>query len=126
MQTKNKKQCRYRFQDKEKFNGEPYCTFFNEQYDDINFICDENCEVFEQNKRIDKLENELKITHTQYKQVVKQNKNLQSDLRRYTSAIDKIEEFTESVYEHIPEDKVLRQILNIISEVKYPKESEEK
>lgn len=119
-QQKNfKKQCRYKFQDKDKFDGKPYCSFFIEQCSNIDFICDENCEVFEQNKRIDRLENELKITHTQYKQVVKQNKNLQSDLRRYTSAIDKIEEFTESVYEHIPEDKVLRKILNIINDVKY-------
>lgn len=123
MKTENKKQCRYQFQDKEKFNGEPYCTFFNEQCLDIDFICDENCEVFENHKRIDKLENELNITHTQYNQVVQQNKNLQSDLRRYQDAVDKIEEFTESIYEHIPEDRVLRQILNIVSEVKYAKKS---
>lgn len=120
--TKNKK-CRYQFQDKEKFNGEPYCTFFNEQCPDIDFICDENCEVFESHKQIDKLENELNITQTQYNQVVQQNKNLQSDLRRYQDAIDKIEEFTESIYEHIPEDRVLRQILNIVSEVKYAQKS---
>lgn len=122
---RDKKQCKYRFQDKDKFDGQPYCTFFNEYCKYLSYICDKNCEVFELHKRIEVLENELKISQNQYFQVVQQNKNLQSDLRRFQSAIDEIEDFTEPIYEHIPEDKVLRQILNIVSEVKYPKESEE-
>lgn len=46
--------CNYKFQDKDKFGGDPYCTFFNEKCNELDFICDENCQVYENEKELKK------------------------------------------------------------------------
>lgn len=38
--------CKYKFLDKEKFNGKPYCNCFNELCEDISFACDKNCQIY--------------------------------------------------------------------------------
>lgn len=81
MPTENKQQCQYKFQDKDKFNGMPYCTFFNQYCEDVSFICDENCEVFELHKKVAHLENLLKMSERHNNDIVKQNQSLQSELR---------------------------------------------
>lgn len=45
-------ECKYKFQDKEKFDGEKYCTLFNEKCSDIAFVCDKNCQVYEDYKQL--------------------------------------------------------------------------
>lgn len=74
-------------------------------------VDDENQENFK------KLEDELKTAQTQYKEVVQQNKGLQTERNVYRKTLENIREFTESIYEQIPEDRVLRQILLKINEV---------
>ncbi len=85
-------QCQYKFQDKDKFNGMPYCTFFNQYCEDVSFVCDENCAVFEQNKKILKLENLLKICEQHNKDIVKQNQSLQTEAKNFRCALVKIRE----------------------------------
>ena len=46
--------CKYKFQDKDKFNGKEYCTLFNELCQDVNFVCDKNCQVYEDYKKLAK------------------------------------------------------------------------
>lgn len=77
MATENKQQCQYRFQDKDKFKGMPYCTFFNQYCKDVSFICDENCKVFELHKKVAHLENLLKMSEQHNSNIVKQNQSLQ-------------------------------------------------
>lgn len=55
----DKIECKYKFQDKEKFNGKPYCTLFNELCQDVSFVCDKNCQVFENYKQLKRKEKEL-------------------------------------------------------------------
>lgn len=49
----NKEQviCKYKFQDKEKFDGKPYCTCFCELCEDLP-PCDDNCQIYEDYKRL--------------------------------------------------------------------------
>ena len=55
-------QCKYKCQNKEKFNGKPYCTCFNKLCEDIAFVCDENCQVYEDYKQLQDKETELIMT----------------------------------------------------------------
>jgi len=73
--------CKYKFQDKEKFNGLPYCTFFNEYCEDVAFICDTNCKVYALENRLEELETLLNRCEQHNKEIVKQNQSLQSELR---------------------------------------------
>ena len=57
--TNNKvKICKYKFQDSEKYDGKPYCTCFNELCEDLDFICDNNCQVFEEYRNLIQKERE--------------------------------------------------------------------
>ena len=59
--TKNNEQvieCKYKFQSIEKFAGKPYCTLHNETCEFINFVCDKNCQVYEDYKQLKHKEQE--------------------------------------------------------------------
>lgn len=45
-------ECKYKFQNKEKFNGKPYCLCFNELCEDLSFVCDHNCQIYEDCKQL--------------------------------------------------------------------------
>ena len=51
--------CKYKFQNNEKFEGKPYCTLHNELCEDLSFACDDNCQVYEDYKQLKRKENEL-------------------------------------------------------------------
>lgn len=60
--------CKYLFQEKEKFDGKPYCTCFTELCEDLP-ICDDNCQIFEDYKRLKRKEeiiNELEKIAEKY------------------------------------------------------------
>lgn len=51
--------CKYKFQDKEKFDGKPYCLCFNELCEDLSFACDDNCQIYEDYKQLARKTKEL-------------------------------------------------------------------
>lgn len=51
-------ECKYKFQSIEKFAGKPYCTLHNETCEFINFVCDKNCQVYEDYKQLKAKEQE--------------------------------------------------------------------
>lgn len=51
--------CKYKFQNPEKFDGKPYCMLFNELCKDLSFVCDKNCQVYEDNKLLQIKERKL-------------------------------------------------------------------
>lgn len=52
MIDKEQIKCNYKFQDKERFDGRPYCTCFDRLCEDLFFICDHNCQVYEDLKQL--------------------------------------------------------------------------
>lgn len=52
MTGKEQIKCKYMFQDKEKFDGKPYCVCFNELCEDLSFVCDDNCQIYEDYKQL--------------------------------------------------------------------------
>lgn len=43
--------CKYKIQNREYFNGKPYCTCFSELCEDLP-ICDDNCQIYEDFKQL--------------------------------------------------------------------------
>ncbi len=56
-------ECKYKFidQEKYKFQGKPYCTCFNELCEDLP-PCDDNCQIFEDYKKLKEIEEIAKQT----------------------------------------------------------------
>ena len=61
--------CKYKFQDKEKFDGKPYCTCFNELCEDLSFACDNNCQIYEDFKQLARKTQECEQLKKQIKQL---------------------------------------------------------
>ena len=51
MTDKEQIKCKYMFQDKEKFDGKPYCICFCELCEDLP-PCDDNCQIYEDYKQL--------------------------------------------------------------------------
>lgn len=63
--------CKYKFQNKEKFDGKPYCTCFCELCEDLP-ICVHNCQIFEDYKQLQK----EKFENLNNRQMVENAENL--------------------------------------------------
>ena len=63
--------CKYKFQNKEKFDGKPYCTCFCELCEDLP-ICVHNCQIFEDYKQLQK----EKFENLNNRQMVESAENL--------------------------------------------------
>lgn len=68
--------CKYKFQDKEKFSGKPYCACFSELCEDLSFVCDHNCQIFEDYKELVQKQKEVKDFRDAIKELNKENQNL--------------------------------------------------
>ena len=96
----NKEQaiCKYKFQDKEKFDGKPYCTCFCELCEDLP-PCDDNCQIYEDYKRLTCKTSECE---EQENKIKKLRKNLALEIEltnRYRKALEVIEEeLKEDIY----------------------------
>lgn len=51
MTDKEQITCKYKFQDKERFNDAPYCACFSKLCEDLP-ICDDNCQIYEDDKQL--------------------------------------------------------------------------
>lgn len=136
----NKIECKYKFQDKEKFNGKPYCTLFNELCENVPFVCDTNCQVYEDYKQLqhwkhqaelgsetcdrqDKEIQELKKENDSLKNKFNINEQdcwdtafLKSDLAKAEDKIEKIKKIAETnhgtILEFYEANKAILQIIN--------------
>lgn len=74
MTDKEQIKCKYKFQDKEKFDGKTYCTCFCELCEDLP-PCDDNCQIYEDFKQLARKTQECekyKKLATDFKDVNKQ------------------------------------------------------
>ena len=97
MTNKERIICKYKFQDKEKFSGKPYCTCFSELCEDLSFVCDHNCQIYEDYKQLiyktQECENlkedykELEQRHNGAFQYFKRLKQEHEELKKYLKEI---------------------------------------
>lgn len=74
--------CKYKIQSSENFKTKPYCSILNKLCEDISFVCDKNCQIFEDLKQLAraKEENEeLRQKHNSCCEEFKQEINLRID-----------------------------------------------
>ena len=65
--------CKYKFQDKEKFDGKPYCTCFNELCKNLSFVCDQNCIIYEDYKQLARKTREFEQLEEKYEALKLEN-----------------------------------------------------
>lgn len=87
--------CKYKFQNKEKFNGKPYCLCHNELCEDLSFACDHNCQIYEDFKQLVRKTQECR--ELEIKNVTLQNRYQQvagatTEAARYRKALEEIKE----------------------------------
>ena len=75
--------CKYKFEDKEKFNGKPYCLCHNELCEDLFYVCDHNCQIYEDYKQLvsktqeyEELKDKLKCKIQEYIKLSKEYRRL--------------------------------------------------
>lgn len=85
--------CKYKFQNNEKFEGKPYCTLHNELCEDLSFVCDDNCQVYEDYKQ---LKAQFEVQKEVYEQRIEEDKQIilayDNDLRCVNTKLEKIQD----------------------------------
>ena len=136
MTDKEQIMCKYKFQDKEKFDGKPYCICFNELCEDLFFVCDHNCQIYEDDKQLarktqeceelkekvkayEKLALHIKCPHcnNELGLILNGSEDNHNLFVRYRKALEDIEEFIEEEDWSIL-DYVFARIKDIISKAK--------
>lgn len=96
MANKERIICKYKFQDKEKFSGKPYCTCFSELCEDLSFICDHNCQIYEDYKQLIYKTQECENLKEDYKELEQRHNGVFQDFERLKQKIKELksESFT--------------------------------
>lgn len=120
--------CKYKFKNKEKFNGKPYCLCHNELCEDLFYVCDHNCQIYEDYKQLisktqecEELKERLERTEDNLKYQCADCMNVKSD--RYRKALEEIEELCKKIlgnFHHYSQGSVntAEKILDIINKAK--------
>lgn len=86
----SKTECKYKFQDKYHFEGKPYCTLFDKLCEDISFVCDKNCQVYEDQKKYEEVKKYAgQILQTNYS-LMQINENLFGALKQIKNACKEV------------------------------------
>lgn len=98
MTDKEQIKCNYKFQDKERFDGRPYCTCFDRLCEDLFFICDNNCQIYEDLKQLarkrqecEELKKQLETSEEWRIKAESLNEKLNLENTCYRKALEEIE-----------------------------------
>ena len=123
--------CKYKFKNKEKFNSKPYCLCHNELCEDLFYVCDHNCQIYEDYKQLisktqecEELKNTLeKLTRGVVLPAIPEP-NVINLTNRYRKALEEIEEYCSNAQDPCQDDwtrekeNFAKTILDIINKVK--------
>ena len=116
--------CKYKFQDKEKFDGKPYCTCFNELCEDLSFVCDHNCQIYEDYNQLARKTQECEglkkqLGTSEEWRIKAESLNEKLELRNtcYREAFEEIEKIVSGNYE-ILDPLAKQQISSIVNKAK--------
>lgn len=86
--------CKYKFRNKEKFDGKPYCTCFCELCEDLP-PCDDNCQIYEDYKQLARKEQECEELKNEYWKLEQGNDFLAEKNSRLKGCLAEIKEIAE-------------------------------
>lgn len=103
--------CKYKIQSSENFKTKPYCSILNKFCEDISFVCDKNCQIFEDFKQLarakEKIE-ELKQWKEDAKNLFEtQTNNADKIINRYKQALIEIEDYVRDNCDFDKSDKLI-------------------
>lgn len=97
--------CKYKFRNKEKFDGKPYCTCFCELCEDLQ-ICVHNCQIFEDYKQLARKTAECELLETQLEsyyigeaKLVQRNQELEQECEQIKEKYEALKLENEEGYE---------------------------
>ena len=102
MTDKEQIKCNYKFQDKERFDGKPYCTCFDRWCEDLFFICDHNCQVYEDLKQ---LASKTQLSIKQSKELIRLRQELKESTVKNKNLKQECEQKDERIIELTKENK---------------------
>lgn len=85
--------CKYKFQNKEKFDGKPYCTCFNELCEDLSFACDHNCQIYEDFKQLARKTQECENLKEDYKELKQRHNEVFQEFERLKIECEELKDF---------------------------------
>lgn len=96
MTDKEQITCKYKFQDKERFNGEPYCTCFCELCKDLP-ICDDNCQIYEDDKQLARKTQECESLKEDYKELEQRHNGAFQDFKRLKQEHEELKKYLKEI-----------------------------
>lgn len=114
----NVARCKYKYQSKEKFNGKPYCTCLNKLCEDIAFVCDENCQIYEDYKQLQAKETELIMAKAdlcrgcKYSDGYKKLKQVFNEIKSTAGHL-----YYQSITDPVKREKAIYSIIDLINSV---------
>lgn len=92
MDIMNNERCIYKFTQKDKFDGKPYCAFFNEKCQNLDFICEINCKVYEYEEENKKLKEKILLLEQESMRKSEHWCSMNKMLSKYEKTLKKIKE----------------------------------
>ena len=100
MIDKEQIKCKYKFQDKEKFDGKTYCTCFCELCEDSP-LCDDNCQIYEDFKQLARKTQECEELKEKYLNLKEQNGSFIVQLNTVNERLDQLKAENEELKKEI-------------------------
>lgn len=113
-----KTECKYKIQSSENFNTQPYCSILNKFCEEVSFVCDKNCQIYEDLKQLAQAKEEIAflqntINHFAEKLgIEKPNYTTQKDFAEFMSKVENSERMTTKEFE------LLSQLKEELEEIK--------
>ena len=115
MTDKEQIKCKYKFRDKEKFDGKPYCTCFCELCEDLP-PCDDNCQIYEDFKQLARKTQECEVLQEQNQKLQMQLCNECGERDDYNIPCKMIRDLDYGLQKEIEENDRYRKALEEIEE----------
>ena len=115
MTDKEQIKCKYKFRDKEKFDGKPYCTCFCELCEDLP-PCDDNCQIYEDFKQLGRKTQECEVLQEQNQKLQMQLCNECGERDDYNIPCKMIRDLDYGLQKEIEENDRYRKALEEIEE----------
>lgn len=77
-----KTECKYKIQSSENFKTHPYCSILNKFCEDVSFVCDRNCQIYEDLKQYARAKEEIEKLRKLQDNLVAIKEDLQKQLRK--------------------------------------------
>lgn len=88
-----KTECKYKIQSSENFKTQPYCSILNKFCEEVSFVCDKNCQVFEDFKQLARAKDKIDYMEEYIKTVENARNDLERELAQKEQEYEKLRQY---------------------------------